>query len=354
MPGNRLSADYSRRVTTPAAPLSRRLLLAGSLSAALLGALSGCSGDDEPAPEPEASAAPAFPTTIDHVYGATTIEAEPRRIVVVGFTEQDTLLALGIAPVATTTWVGDAPYNVFEWAADKLGDAQPTVLDSTEGLQLEEIEKLEPDLILGTNAGITQEDYAELSKIAPTVANSGAYGSDYYEPWPTQTVVVGQAVGRSAQAKQLVTDLTQRFADAAAAHPQFADVPAAFVQAPYTDGSVIAWPAGLNTDFLTDLGFTIPTSLNEFVGDELAQAEIPAEDASVLDDAKVLVWGTDAPSDGADIEADPVLGALAAVKEGRSIYTGELLTSALYFNTILSMPYVLDTLVAELERILPA
>ena len=39
-----------------------------------------------------------------------------------------------------------------------------------DGLQFEDIKKLEPDLIIGTNAGLTQEDYTELSKIAPTIA----------------------------------------------------------------------------------------------------------------------------------------------------------------------------------------
>jgi iron complex transport system substrate-binding protein len=343
---------YSRRVLNPASPISRRLFLTGSISAALLGGLTACSGDDDPA-APEESPTPAFPTTVSHVYGATTVKAEPKRIVVVGFTEQDTLLALGIAPIATTSWIGDPPYAVFPWAADKLGDAKPTVLESVEGLQFDQIKKLEPDLIIGTNAGLTQEDYAELTKIASTIANSGTSGNDWYEPWPTQTVLVGEAVGKLDEAQKLVDDLTQRYADVAVAHPQFDKTPAAFVQAPYDDGSVIAWPDSLGTDFLTDLGFTIPESINKFVGEEVAQAEIPAEDTDVLNDAKVLIWGTETDGDGADVENDKVLGKLDAVKEGRSIYTGELLTSAIYFGTILSLPYVLDHLVPELERVLP-
>ncbi|HEY5979306.1 MAG TPA: ABC transporter substrate-binding protein [Microlunatus sp.] len=333
-------------------PLSRRLLLAGSLSAALLGALSACSGDDVgPAPTP--SPTPSFPVTVQHMYGSTTVKAEPKRIVVVGYTEQDTLLALGVAPIATTQWVGDVPYAVFPWAVDKLGDAKPTVLESAEGLSIPEITKLEPDLIIGTNAGLSQEDYTALSKIAPTIANSGVYGSEFYEPWPTQTVIVGEAVGRKAQAEKLVDDLTQRFAEVAVAHPAWDGTKAGFVEAPYDDGSVIAWPAGLGTSFLTDLGFTIPESFSKFVDDQVAQAQIPAEDTGVLNDAKVLVWTTDVAGDGVDIQQDEVLGKLDAVKEGRSVYTGDELASAIYFSTILSLPYVLDRLVPELEKVLP-
>lgn len=333
--------------------MTRRLFLAGSLSAVVLGGLAACSGTDEE-PAPEESLPPAFPTTVEHVYGSTVVRAAPQRVAVVGFTEQDVLLALGIAPIATTQWVGDAPYAVYPWAVDKLGDAQPVVMEAAEGLAFEQIKELEPDLIIGTNAGLTQEDYAELSKIAPTIANSGTYGSDWYEPWASQTELVGQAVGKPAEAKRLIEELTQRFADTAVAHPAFLGRTAAFVQAPYTDGSVIAWPAGLGTDFLTDLGFTIPESIDEFVGEEVAQAEISAEDVGVLDDADVLVWGTESDSDGPDIRADKVLGKLAAVQEGRSIFTGEVLTAAIYFGSILSLPYVLDRLVPELERVFPS
>lgn len=340
-------------MTTPPSPVSRRLFLAGSLSAVLVGGgLAACSGS-ESGSAPTPSPTPAFPTTISHVYGSTTVKAEPKRVVVVGFTEQDVLLALGVVPIATTQWLGDAPYGVFPWAADKLGDAKPTVLDSSEGLPMDDIKKLKPDLIIGTNAGLTQEEYDELSKLAPTIPNSGTYGNDWYEPWFTQTPLVGEAVGKVDEAQKLVDDLMQRFADIRVAHPQFEGTAAAFVQAPYTDGSVIALPEGLATDFLTELGFTIPKSLEAFVSEDVAQAQIPADKVAVLNDAKVLIWGTDDPGDGADIEKDKVLGKLDAVKAGRSIYTGEQLTSAIYFASILSLPYVLDELVPQLERVLP-
>lgn len=331
------------------APVSRRLFLAGSVSAALL-AVAACS-DDEPAPAP--SPTPSFPVTVEHMYGSTTITAEPKRIVVIGTTEQDVLLALGVAPIATTQWVGDEPYAVFPWAVDKLGDAKPTVLDSAEGLSLDTVTKLKPDLIIGTNAGLDKATYTALTKIAPTIANSGVYGSEFYEPWPTQTVLVGKAIGREAQAQKLVDDLTQRFAEIAVAHPKWAGAAAGFVQAPYDDGSVIAWPNGLGTNFLTDLGFTIPASFDRFVDDRVAQAQIPAKDTGVLNEAEVLVWSTDVEGDGADIQADKVLGKITAVKDGRSVYTGDLLASAIYFSTILSLPFVLDRLVPELEKVFP-
>ena len=334
------------------------MFLGGSLSAILLGGLAACSGEKEPeTPEsPTQESSPAFPATVKHKYGTTTIKAAPQRIVVVGFTEQDALLALGVAPIATTVapWSGDAEYNIYPWAKDKLGDAKPAVLVSTEGLQYDQIKDLKPDLILGTNAGLSKDDYTELSKIAPTIANSGVYASDWYEPWDTQTEMIGEAIGKVPEAKQLIADLNQRFADAQADHPKFQGVTAAFVQAPYTDGSVIAWPAGLSSDFLTDLGFVIPESLSKFVDDEVAQAQIPAEDTKVLNDAKILVWGNEGAEDEADIRADKVLSQLDAMKAGRVVFTGDMVTSAIYFGSVLSIPYVLDALIPKLDEVVPA
>ena len=192
-----------------------------------------------------------------------------------------------------------------------------------------------------------------MTKIAPTIANSGKYDSDWFEPWPTQTVMVGKALGKEAQAQKLVDDLTERFADEAAAHPQFAEVPAIFLQAPYYEGNAIAYQDGLSTDFLTDLGFVIPKELDAFASDE-AQAYIPVEKLDVLDAGEVLIWATEDDQAKVELEKNKLFGQLDAVRAGRSLYTGGELAGAIYFSTVLSLPFVLDQLVPELEKALPA
>lgn len=107
--------------------VNRRLLLTGSLAAAVVAGLSACNSSTPTAGVDEAvgSTTADFPVTVTHKYGDTVIPAEPQRVVVVGFTEQDILLALGVTPVATTEWYGDQPYAVWPWATPKLGDAKP-------------------------------------------------------------------------------------------------------------------------------------------------------------------------------------------------------------------------------------
>ena len=96
------------------------------------------------------------------------------------------MLALGVDPGRrSATGTASSPYATWPWAQDELGDAQPEVLPSTE-LNFEQIAALDPDLIVGVGSGMTDTDYATLSKIAPTLAQPGDY-IDYGTPWDVTT-----------------------------------------------------------------------------------------------------------------------------------------------------------------------
>ena len=70
----------------------------------------------------------AFPVTIEHKYGSTTIEAEPQRVVSVGFAEHDGILALGVTPVG---WDG-AGQQISNVAAAEARQAGEIVEDDGE------------------------------------------------------------------------------------------------------------------------------------------------------------------------------------------------------------------------------
>lgn len=305
------------------------------------------------APAPGAAptdAGGAFPVTVTHAFGETVVPAEPVRVVSVGFTEQDILLALDVVPVGVTEWYGDQPNATWSWARDELGDAQPEVLRVADSYEYEKIAALRPDLIVAVNAGLDQEPYDRLSAIAPTVAHP-ADGPTIFGPWDAQTRLVGQALGKAEQAEELITGIKDRFAAEAAAHPQFAGVPAVFLQAPYYDGSAIAYQDGLSTEFLTDLGFVVPSDIDRFAPEgDSAQAYIPLENLGVLDSADVLLWATEDTTARTELEAQPLYRQLAAVRGGNLVFTDGELAGAIYFSSPLSLPYVLDRLVPLLEK----
>src|SRR5690348_16331865 len=136
--------------------------------------VAGCGGEDtdysaaaptttRTAGAASTSAKATFPATVTHRYGSTTVTKAPRRIVSVGSTEQDVLLALGEKPVGVTEWYGDQPSATWPWARAALGDAKPTVLHAGDGINVEAVAKLRPDLIVGTNSGMDDNMYKKLS-----------------------------------------------------------------------------------------------------------------------------------------------------------------------------------------------
>ena len=288
-----------------------------------------------PAPEPAADGA-----TIAHRYGATTVPADPQRVVTVGFTDHDAVLALGVTPVAYTGWLSDAP---LPW--QDLGGAAPVVLDES-ALDLERIAAAGPDLILAVHSAITQEEYDTLSGIAPTVGP--ADGVDFGTPWQEQTRTIGAALGRVAEADALVADVEARFAEAAAAHPQFAGQ-TGVVGLTSADGTYYAYgPDDARARFLGALGFGQSAEIGALAGDSFF-ATVSAERFDLLADAGVLVWITATDAERAALEADPAYAALPAVQQGRDVFPAyDPLGIALTYNTPLSLPYALDAVLPAL------
>jgi iron complex transport system substrate-binding protein len=211
---------------------ARRLLRAVlPLLAVLLLAACGSSSDDDTASAGSGASggSGAFPATVEHRYGTTTVERRPKRIVVVGLTEHDVVLQLGFKPIATTKWYADQPYGVWPWARPLLGDAKPTVLKTDDGYQWDKILALRPDLIIGTNSGMTRGDYERFSKMAPTLPSVKG-GTDYFSRWDRQTELIAAALGKPEEGRRIVADVKRRYADVAKQHPEWQGETATFTQ----------------------------------------------------------------------------------------------------------------------------
>lgn len=307
---------------------------AGSLPAGTTGDAAATTVAGDPA---------AFPVVIEHTFGETTIPAEPQRVVSIGFSEHDGLLALGVTPIAVRDWYGDQPSATWPWAQDELGDATPEVLPSSE-LNFEQIAALQPDLIMGIGSGMTDADYETLAAIAPTVAQPEGY-IDYGTPWDVALEITGRAVGRSAEAEQVIADTRQLFAEAIAEHPEFAGASAAvtffFEDQPGAYGSQDA-----RSRALTDLGFVVPSAIDELAGDAFFVSVSP-EDLSVID-TDVVVWIGLGEAETESIRTLPTRPSMRAVEEGREVVADDLLSAAFSHASALSLEYVIEELVPEL------
>jgi iron complex transport system substrate-binding protein len=331
---------------------TRRSFLAGLSVLAVAPVLAACgsdSSDGGSAGKPSSSGAPeesAFPVTIKHKYGETMIEKAPERVVCIGLTDQDTLMALGIVPVGVTYWFGDEKLQgVYPWAQEYLGDAElPTVLKDTNGVELEKVAALAPDLIIGQYAGLTEQDYKKLKAMGvPVVAQSGDY-TDYGTPWDEAALTLGTAIGKPKAAQELVDSVRKRISDEAAAHPEFKGQTAGVVT-PY-EGLFLYGPEDPRSRMLLDLGFDLHPLITDADDSEFG-ISLSAERTSDLGDAGVAVW----IDYDADKQVQKIFEGTTAYDEGRWFDISEANGNyyvAHSFVTPLSIPYLLDRYVPQL------
>ena len=286
----------------------------------------------------------AFPIQIQTKHGITTVTKKPQRVVSIGYSDQDTLLALGVVPVAIRDWYGDQPNATWPWAQSKLGGAKPVVLSSGD-LDIEKITALAPDLIVGVDSGMTAKEFALLSKIAPVLAQPADY-VEYGTPWQVKTKLIGQAVGESAKADQLVSAIEERFADVRAKHPAFKGATAA-VAFVYNNLPGAYASQDSRSRFLTAMGFAIPKAYDELAKDSFYISF--SEERMDLLDTSVIVWLASTNEAIEALKALPLRQKLKAAKEGREIFLGKLLGGAFSFSSPLSIPYLLDQLVPALD-----
>lgn len=280
--------------------------------------------------------------TVKHIFGETKIPAPPKRVVSAGFTEQDDLLAVGAVPIAVTDWFGGEPFAVWPWAQPKLGGAQPVVLNLNAGIQVDQIAALKPDLIVATNAGLDQDTYTKLSAVAPTIAQSGP--DAFFEPWKDQATAIGQAVFKADEMASLIAGVDEKFTTAGKNNPQFAGKKVLLLGGTFYQDSVRVTTPGWRTDFLTNMGFTLPETSGELVPRDKM--------AAVLDSADVLIWKTESDDEQAALLADPIVAKLRATIAKRNVFTGKDLAGAIAFASPLSYPVVADQLPPMLTRVL--
>ncbi|QIN79661.1 ABC transporter substrate-binding protein [Rubrobacter marinus] len=321
---------------------TRREFLFGAGGLLLLGA-AGCGGAGGGGSSGEAR-------SIEHKYGVTEVSGRPERVVTVGYTDQDPVLALGVAPVGVREWFGERPRATWPWAQDELGEAEPEVLPASE-INFEQIAALGPDLIVGVSSGMTGEQYGTLSEIAPTLAAPEGF-VDFGVPWQDGTRLVARALGDEARAEELISGVEAKIGETRERYPQFGGATGVIALTGEGGNYYPYGPEDPRGRFLTSLGFELPPEVVELAGEEFF-ATISRERLSVID-ADVLVWIVNAPAEREALTSDPLYERLTAAREGRDLFleANDPLAGALSFGTVLSLPYLLDELTPLLQAAL--
>ncbi|APT91436.1 hypothetical protein CSPHI_11120 [Corynebacterium sphenisci DSM 44792] len=306
--------------------------------------LAGCSPDETGKAQETSAAAGvedgAFPVTIEHAFGETTLEQAPTRVVALGATDVDPLLALGVTPVGVAEWHSDEP---LAWQKNADTGEQPAFnIPSGENAD-EKIAALEPDLIVAQWAGLEQADYDKLSQIAPVVPYAEEY-PDWSQPWDVTTERIGRAVGRPKAAKELVEEVKGKFEGIRERHPEWQEMSAVAGLYEEENGQLSMLttldPRGA---FFGKLGFRMSPEVDAMVGDNV-WADISLEQASVVDEDVFFLYSDSDES----FMAQPVLAGLDVAKKGHVIPLGLLaaddpmLAEAFEWQSVLSLNYLLD------------
>lgn len=261
-------------------------------------------------------AAAAYPVTIEHTFGSTEITEAPQRVVTVGWGDKDFACDLGVVPVGVpaTTWGGNENQSTDEFdACVKENDGQaPKTYSDADGVPLDEIAAMEPDLILATNSGITEEEYKKLSSMAPVVAYPGAaWGTS----WQESLTMVGKALGKSEQAATIQAETEKSIDEAVATYPELEGKTAAWVYLNPSDLSKISLYTSLDnrSRMLEEFGLTAPSVVKENEDGKAFFVELSSERAAEID-ADLLVTYVDSADQMEAVKADPNLGQIPALK----------------------------------------
>lgn len=324
---------------------------AAAIAVATALVFTGCAGSDAPAAEGGSAASGAFPVTFTHLYGDTTIEQAPERVATWGWGATDAALALGVMPVAIPSdEYGGGEARITPWvqdAIDELGGEPPVVLDNSSGvLNVEELLATDPDVLISSYSGLTQEEYdavtgAGVAVIAPEDAL-------WATPWHDVISDTGRALGLEDEATALLADLDTQIADAAAAHPEFEGTSIAFAS-DNVDVFYLYLPADARVEILEDLGFVSDPSVEELdAGESTFYTTVSAENLDKITADVIFSFGF---VDDASLDTfltSPRTTLIPAIDKGAVAVITGVVDSDAVSPTALTLPYILPKMVDAL------
>lgn len=334
--------------------MKRTLAAAVLLVAALTGCSTGSTSANDTAAEPKATTqveSDAFPVTIEHALGSTTIEEEPTRVVALGYAEADYPLSLGVVPVGADKieYAGNenSSSDWFDAALAEIdGAEQPTRFSTADGVPVDEIVKLQPDLVTATQSGITQEEYDKLTEAGiPVIAYPNA---PYNTTWQESLEMVGKALGRSDLAAEVKAETDQAIADTAAKFPQLAGKTFTFAGPNADPSSFYVYTSMDNRPrLLVELGMKNSPLVEERSEPGQFLFNVSAERTSQLDADVFLTYAT-SQKNVQELADDPLFQQIPAVADNRWYATVDV-TEAVGFSapSPLSLPSALERYVPQ-------
>ncbi|MEU2578228.1 iron-siderophore ABC transporter substrate-binding protein [Streptomyces anulatus] len=336
--------------------------LAAAVSAATLGVglLAGCgtdSADEKKNDDAPAAAGGAFPVTVEHAFGSTEVSKAPKRVVTVGYTDDQAVLAFGVKPVGMVDQypnpAGQTPdiNTQWPWVKDQWGDTRPEVVmkNGDAGPNFEKIASLRPDLIIAVYSEVDKAAYEKLSRIAPTVGRTKGEKELFSAPWQDNAVHIAKALGKEKEGAELVKGIQTKLDAAKKAHPEFGGQKAVALSW-YKDSISAFTSTDVRGRLITGTGFDYQTEIDK-IADGGFSTELSPERIDLIDVDRIFVINDKADTDA--LKKFELFNNLPAVKNGKVSYLldseGPAVGAAMSQGTLLSLPYAIDELVASVK-----
>ncbi|MET8983495.1 iron-siderophore ABC transporter substrate-binding protein [Streptomyces sp. NPDC004539] len=252
----------------------------------------------------------AFPRTVKHFEGSTTIKAEPKKIAVLSTGQLDDLLTLGVVPTASTRaenaglvpdYLNDA-FPQYKSALKSMTDA-----GTRQAPNLESLATAKPDLIL-VNKSLA-DLYPKLTKIAPTVVTAGQ-GIN----WKRDLLLVGDATGKGQAAQKLLDGIV---ADAKAKGTAVTGSPTVSMIRFTPDRTRMFGVSSFTGSLAVDMGLGRPASQQfRAVSQDISSEKIDTADADWI---FYSVQGDASKTDAASTVAGPLWKGMKGVKAGHAV-----------------------------------
>ncbi|OLO35001.1 iron siderophore-binding protein [Streptomyces sp. MNU77] len=336
--------------------------LAAAVSAATLGVglLAGCgtdAADEKKNDDAPAAAGGAFPVTVEHAFGSTEVSKAPKRVVTVGYTDDQAVLAFGVKPVGMVDQYPNPPGQTpdintqWPWVKDQWGDTRPEVVmkNGDAGPNFEKIASLRPDLIIAVYSEVDKAAYEKLSRIAPTVGRTKGEKELFSAPWQDNAVHIAKALGKEKEGAELVKGIQAKLDAAKKAHPEFAGQKAVALSW-YKDSISAFTSTDVRGRLVTGTGFDYQTEIDK-IADGGFSTELSPERIDLIDVDRIFVINDKADTDA--LKKFELFNNLPAVKNGKVSYLldseGPAVGAAMSQGTLLSLPYAIDELVASVK-----
>ncbi|ALG86167.1 ABC transporter substrate-binding protein [Gordonia phthalatica] len=271
------------------------------------------------------------------------------RVAAIGFGDVDTLLSLGIQPVAVAPWSKDATQVVGEWSKPLLSSDPALISGNGSELSSEAVEKIaasRPDIIVAVNTGYDDATYKKLAAIAKTVVKRPAGYEAWTVPWEEQVKAIAMGVNKADEGDALITKTKAELAKAAESRPDLAYYGNAVVL-PKADGSLYAYASSDGRgQTMNAIGAPILPRIDELAG-KAFYTEVSTENLAILGDVGTMVY----LDYGTKVTNDAAFRALKVVRDKHVVTVDRSLGEAMSMPNPVTLKWVADKLLPQLPTV---